>query len=67
VFADYDQRLEAEGTGFILEWLREHVYAYGQVYATGELVHKATGEDLNPGYFLQYANTKFAAIYGLSA
>ncbi len=67
VFPDYDQRLEAEGTGFILDWLREHMYVYGQVYAPDEVVRKVTGEALNPKYFVQYANTKFGALYGLSA
>ncbi len=66
-FPDYDQRLEAEGTGFILEWLREHMYAYGQVYSPGEVARKVTGEDLDPEYFVQYANAKFGALYDLSA
>jgi carboxypeptidase Taq len=65
-FPDYDQRLEAEGTGFILDWLREHMYAYGQVYAPGEVARKVTGEDLNPEHFVQYANAKFGALYGLN-
>lgn len=66
-FSDYDERLEAEGTGFILDWLREHMYAYGQTYTPGEVARKVTGEDLNPAYFVEYANAKFGAIYGLSS
>ncbi len=66
-FADYDARLEREGTGFILAWLREHMYAYGQVYTPGELARKVTGEELNPEYFVRYANEKFGAVYGLKA
>ncbi len=66
-FPDYDQRLEAEGTGFILDWLREHMYVYGQVYSPAEVARKVTGEELNPEYFVQYANAKFGALYGLSA
>jgi carboxypeptidase Taq len=65
-FPDYEQRLEAEGTGFILDWLREHMYAYGQVYTPGEMARQVTGEDLNPEYFVQYANAKFGALYGLN-
>jgi carboxypeptidase Taq len=67
VFPEYEQRLEAEGTGFILDWLREQMYSYGQVYTPAELARKVTGEDLNPEYFVQYANTKFGGLYGLSA
>lgn len=66
-FPDYDARLAAEGTGFILDWLREHMYAYGQVYTPGELARKVTGEDLNPEYFIKYANEKYGALYGLQA
>lgn len=65
-FPDYDQRLETEGTGFILERLREHMYVYGQMYSPGELLRKVTGEDLNPEYFVEYAQTKFGTLYGLA-
>lgn len=65
-FPEFDQRLEAEGVGFILSWLRERMYAYGQVYSPSELLHKVTGEDLNPEHFVQYAHAKFGALYGLS-
>ncbi|HLZ60582.1 MAG TPA: carboxypeptidase M32 [Ktedonosporobacter sp.] len=67
VFPDYDQRLEVEGTGFILDWLSEQMYVYGQVYSPGELARRVTGEALNPEYFVQYANAKFGALYGLNA
>ncbi len=66
-FPDYDTRLASEGTGFILNWLREHMYAYGQVYTPAELARKVTGEELNPEYFVKYANEKYGALYGLNA
>lgn len=65
-FPEYNRRLEAKGVGFILSWLRERMYAYGQVYSPNELLHKVTGEALNPEYFVQYAHAKFGALYGLS-
>ena len=66
-FPDYDARLAAEGTSFILDWLREHMYAYGQVYTPAELARKVTGEDLNPEYFVRYANEKYGVLYSLKA
>ena len=66
-FPDYDERLAIEGAEFILNWLREHMYVYGQVYTPTELARAVTGEALNHEYFVQYANAKFGALYGLNA
>ena len=67
VFPNYDERLAAEGTGFILDWLREQMYTYGQTYTPDEVIRRVTGEALNPEYFVQYANGKFGTLYGLDA
>jgi carboxypeptidase Taq len=64
-FPEYDERLAAEGTGFLLAWLREQIYTYGQVYTPHDLVCNVTGEDLNPEYFVAYARVKFGMLYGL--
>src|SRR5579883_472418 len=67
VFPDFDERLATEGTAFILNWLREQMYAYGKTYTPDEVIRKMTGEALNPEYFVQYANAKFGSLYGLNA
>jgi carboxypeptidase Taq len=64
-FKDFDYRLEHEGTGFILTWLQEHMYAVGQVYTPDELARRVTGETLNPEYFVEYITRKYGAVYHL--
>lgn len=35
-------------------WLREHVHQFGQLFPPRELLRRATGEDLNPQYLIDY-------------
>ncbi len=46
-------------------WLREHVHQHGARYTTDELIRHATGRDLTPEPFLEYARSKFGDLYGL--
>jgi carboxypeptidase Taq len=64
-FPDFDRRLAAGDTGFILRWLQERMYAVGGIYTPASLIERVTGEPPNPTYFADYLNTKFATIYGL--
>jgi carboxypeptidase Taq len=64
-FPDFDARLASGGTAFILNWLREHMYAVGAIYRPEDLVKRVTGEPPNPGYFTRYLNNKFEQIYRL--
>ena len=50
-------------TGPLLQWLRENIHTKGRFYTSEELCKKVTGETLDPGYFLQYVQDKYAAIY----
>lgn len=65
VFPDFDQRLASGDTFFILEWLRDQMYAFGAIYLPGELIKRVTDEPPNPQHFTRYLNTKFEKIYGL--
>ena len=49
--------------GALLQWLREHIHAYGRYYTSNELCEKVTGKKLDFQYFLQYAEEKFGEIY----
>jgi carboxypeptidase Taq len=40
------------------------VYQYGKIYRASDLIKRITGEDLNPDYFIKYAEDKFYPIYG---
>jgi carboxypeptidase Taq len=66
-FADFDERLATGDTGFVLSWLREHMYVYGSSYQPEELMRRLTGEAPTPQYFARYLNDKFSAIYHLPA
>ncbi len=43
----------------LLRWLREKIHRYGREFSGPELLRQATGEDLNPEYFLGYLRDKY--------
>ncbi|MBI3883922.1 MAG: carboxypeptidase M32 [Sphingobacteriales bacterium] len=47
----------------VLDWLRKNIHQYGKLYTSEELCTRATGEPLNPQYFIEYATRKIADIY----
>jgi carboxypeptidase Taq len=65
-FPDFDDRLASGDTSFILNWLREHMYAVGAIYMPADLIKRVTGEKPNPRYFSEYLASKYAAIYSLA-
>jgi carboxypeptidase Taq len=67
VFPDFESRLAGGDTAFVLEWLREHMYAFGVIYQPEELMKRVTGETPNPEYFRRYLTAKFEKIYALPA
>jgi carboxypeptidase Taq len=64
-FPDFDERLAAGDTAFVLNWLREHMYVFGATYRPNDLITRITGEAPDPRFFASYLRNKFAAIYGL--
>lgn len=64
-FPDFDERLAAGDTAFILEWLQEHMYMFGAIYLPEELMKHVTGEAPDPRYFARYVTSKFEGVYGL--
>ncbi len=65
-FPNFDERLAAGDTAFILDWLREKMYAFGVIYQLETLMELVTGEAANPAFFVRYLTEKFGAIYRLS-
>ena len=49
----------------IKNWLNEKIHSQGSLYTPQELVHRVTGEPLNPGHFIDYLRKKYSAIYQL--
>jgi len=65
VFPDFDERLAKGETAFVLNWLQQHMYAYGVTYLPEDLVTRVTGEAPNPDHFVRYLTNKFEKIYSL--
>ncbi len=65
-FPDFDERLAAGDTAFVLQWLREHMYVFGATYLPQDLLVRLTGEKANPQYFVDYMTARFEQVYGLS-
>jgi carboxypeptidase Taq len=49
----------------LLQWLRDKIHSQGKRYRPRELVRAVTGEDLNPGYLIDYLTKKFRGLYDL--
>jgi carboxypeptidase Taq len=67
IFPDFDERLAAGDTSFVLQWLREHMYSVGATYLPQDLLLRLTGEEANPQYFVNYLTARFEQIYNLPA
>ena len=65
LLADCPDAFEKLGKGdssVIGNWLKEHIHQYGQTYSTREMLKKATGEELNTGYYIEYLKEKYHVI-----
>ena len=65
-FPSFDGRLATGNTAFILDWLREKMYAFGAIYQPETLMKLITGAAPNAEYFVHYLTSKFEELYGLS-
>ena len=65
-FPNLDEQLASGDTMFVLQWLRNHMYAFGKIYLPEDLMVRMTGEPANPHYLVHYLNEKFQCLYGLS-
>jgi len=58
-----DQRFASGDFSIPATWMQEHVYKYGAIYDTPELMKKATGNETEAYDFLNYLNSKYKKIY----
>ncbi len=63
---DLDQRFASGDFTVPAKWMEEHIYKYGSIYDTPELMKKATGNETEPYDFLNYLNCKYKTLYSLS-
>lgn len=64
-YPDLDQRFASGDFSVPVLWMQEHIYKYGSIYNTTELMKKATGNETEPYDFLKYLNGKYKKLYNL--
>jgi carboxypeptidase Taq len=62
-----DDQLAAGDYAPLREWLREHVHRHGRSLTPSELLHRATGAELDPQPLLDHLDAKYRALYRLEA
>ena len=55
---DMDDLVRDGRIGEINKWMKDNVYRYGAVYDSNELLERATGESLDPKYYLDYLKSR---------
>lgn len=56
---DAYEKLAQGDISVINQWLKEYVHQYGQTYSARQTLIKATGEDVNIQYYIDYLRDKF--------
>lgn len=62
---DLDQSFASGNFSIPVAWMQEHVYKYGAIYDTPELMKMATGNETQAYDFLNYLDNKYKRIYDL--
>ncbi|MDQ3046206.1 MAG: carboxypeptidase M32 [Bacteroidota bacterium] len=62
---DLEMEIEKGNMKPLLNWLKEKVHVHGKFYSAEELCKEITGEKLNFRHFMEYAKSKYAALYDL--
>lgn len=57
---DIEDLIRQGRIGEITEWMQENIYKFGATYNSSELIRHATGEELDPGYYLDYLHSKIS-------
>lgn len=63
---DLDQKFASGDFSIPATWMHEHVYRYGAIYDTPELMKRATGNETEAYDFLNYLNSKYRKIYNFN-
>jgi carboxypeptidase Taq len=61
------ERIHRGQFGQLREWLRECVHQHGRSYQPRDLVARVTGQPVSTGPYLDYLQTKYGELYGLSS
>lgn len=62
---DLEEQIANGNIATSVEWLREKIFKYGKTESPSEVMIRVTGEQLNPGYYLNYIKDKYSKMYGI--
>jgi carboxypeptidase Taq len=62
---DVNKSIEKGDFYSIKNWLNKNVHQYGKFLDPNEIIKKATGEDLNPKYLVDYFKEKYSKLYDI--
>ena len=60
---NFETELERGNLLTIKGWLDQNVHRFGSLYFPNDLIKNATGEELNPTYFIEYLKNKYSSLY----
>lgn len=56
---DAFERLAAGDPAGVRDWLAEHVWSCGQMYTAPQVLERATGQKLDPAYYVEYLRRRY--------
>jgi carboxypeptidase Taq len=56
---DFNQKVLAGDLSEIFAWLRDNIWSKGSLLTTEEIILQATGEPLNPNYYLEHLRSRY--------
>jgi carboxypeptidase Taq len=62
---DLDDQIRRGQFAILRKWLLDHIHIHGKLYSASDLSLKATGEDLDSNFFINYLKNKYGEIYGI--
>lgn len=62
---DVDSLLRNNKYDEINNWLKEKIHKNAALYSPKEIILKATGEEFNPRYYVDYLKNKFSSLYNI--
>jgi len=60
-----EEKIAAGNTTPLAEWLESTIHQHGCRYRTGDLIERATGQELTATPFIEYLDEKYGDLYGI--
>lgn len=60
---DVSEALRTSNYALVRDWLKDNIHKYGSSLSTNEILLKATGEEFNPQYYINYLKETYSKYY----